>query len=555
MSVSSKVGMYPFDDHLVLFWLLDLTHKILFRYPLTLDNGLQCKIIVGFGKTICTQLEERLQRHREAETETEATATDPPSPLHLNENRRGSPEERVDALKKKKTANCHLPSFPLSPVASKSPQKLRVASKSPQKLRVASKSPQKLRVASKSPPFVATKSPPFRQIENLQLSPARLSLLQNPLPITNSPTKSKLSLETQSEKSRQAALSSMASVFDSPASNGKAMLENIGVAEEVNESLEEREARELEMALALSQAEIPDQVFDSDFEIAKKLQKEEDERQRRDMEEYNTEELPDIEEGRKEKAEEGKEAEELELGLYLSQEHVGARSWDQIEEELPDVEMTEEEREARDLARALSLSQQMIGGEEASGDIGASSSGSQTKLSEAEGKRVGKLGGIGGKMRVQHQTIVRSPDRGEDEWASGALQDFFNNDKVFRGGKGGGRLKTGGKTSTQTDTMGSNIGNTSRGRGRKRTVEREELAKEVSTPARMKRKRGGGGTPSGGGEKTVGSGRKEYVPKTRSGAYAVLLTLAKEEADDSWRGHLLKVTPLNTYHICFEDHI
>ena len=78
--------MYPFDDHLVLFWLLDLTHKILFRYPLTLDNGLQCKIIVGFGKTICTQLEERLQRHREAETETEATATDPPSPLHLNEN-------------------------------------------------------------------------------------------------------------------------------------------------------------------------------------------------------------------------------------------------------------------------------------------------------------------------------------------------------------------------------------------------------------------------------------------------------------------------------------
>merc|ERR1719180_266585 len=162
------------------------------------------------------------------------------------------------------------------------------------------------------------------------------------------------------------------------------------------------------------------------------------------------------------------------------------------------------------------------------------SSGSQTKLSEAEGSRVGKLGGIGGKMRVQHRTIVRSPDRGEDEWASEALQEFFNKDKVFRGGKGGG------KTSTQTDTIGPDIGNKSRGRGRKRTVEREELENEVSTPARIKRKRGGGGTPSSGGGKTRGSGRKEYVPKTRSGAYAVLLTLAKEEADDSWRGHLLK---------------
>merc|ERR1719234_1193495 len=110
------------------------------------------------------------------------------------------------------------------------------------------------------------------------------------------------------------------------------------------------------------------------------------------------------------------------------------------------------------------------------------SSGSQTKLSEAEGNRVGKLGGIGEKMRVQHRTIVRSPDRGEDEWASEALQEFFNKDKVFRGGKGGGRLKTGGKTSTQSDTIGTDIGNKSRGRGRKRTVGREELEKGVSTP-------------------------------------------------------------------------
>merc|ERR1719234_534733 len=109
------------------------------------------------------------------------------------------------------------------------------------------------------------------------------------------------------------------------------------------------------------------------------------------------------------------------------------------------------------------------------------SSGSQTKLSEAEGNRVGKLGGIGEKMRVQHRTIVRSPDRGEDEWASEALQEVFNKDKVFRGGKGGGKLKTGGKPSTQADT-------TTRGRGRKRSVEREELERGVSTPARIKRK-------------------------------------------------------------------
>merc|ERR1719370_1012130 len=56
----------------------------------------------------------------------------------------------------------------------------------------------------------------------------------------------------------------------------------------------------------------------------------------------------------------------------------------------------------------------------------------------------------------------------------------------------------------------------------------------------MKRKRGGGGTPSSGGGKTGGNGRKEYVPKTRTGAYAVLLTLAKEETDDGWRGYSLK---------------
>merc|ERR1719285_656647 len=33
------------------------------KYPLPLDNGLQCKIVRGFGKTVCARLQERLHRH------------------------------------------------------------------------------------------------------------------------------------------------------------------------------------------------------------------------------------------------------------------------------------------------------------------------------------------------------------------------------------------------------------------------------------------------------------------------------------------------------------
>ena len=34
------------------------------RYPLALQSGLQCKIIMGFGKIVCERLEKRLQVHR-----------------------------------------------------------------------------------------------------------------------------------------------------------------------------------------------------------------------------------------------------------------------------------------------------------------------------------------------------------------------------------------------------------------------------------------------------------------------------------------------------------
>ena len=37
------------------------------RFPLTLDNGHQCKIIQGFGKTICQKLEDKLVKHRREE--------------------------------------------------------------------------------------------------------------------------------------------------------------------------------------------------------------------------------------------------------------------------------------------------------------------------------------------------------------------------------------------------------------------------------------------------------------------------------------------------------
>ena len=353
-----------------------------------MENGLQCKIIVGFGKTICTQLEERLQRHLKAEGETGQ-----PSSLPLQEKSKDSEnlkhptacpsEERVDALK------THLPSFPLSPVATKSPPKLQVA----------------------------PKSPPFRRIENLQLSPARHSLLSEPLPAINSPSRLKQSLKTQSEslkgksESRHAAFS-LASVFDSPPPNGERSGENRGIAEAMTESLEEREARELETALALSQAEAPDNVFDPDLEYAKRLQKEEEERHRMNMEVYNTDELPDIEENRKEKGktEEEREAEDLELAINLSQQDlVEARSVNRFEdeEELPDVEMAEDDQNVRP---------QMIGGEGTSRNPGPSSSGLQ--ISETEDRIVGKLGGLGEKRRVQHRPIVRSPDRGEEEWAS-----------------------------------------------------------------------------------------------------------------------------------------
>ena len=35
-----------------------------FRYPLPLQNGMQCKIIQGFGNTICKRLDEKLREHK-----------------------------------------------------------------------------------------------------------------------------------------------------------------------------------------------------------------------------------------------------------------------------------------------------------------------------------------------------------------------------------------------------------------------------------------------------------------------------------------------------------
>ena len=487
-------------------------HKLFSRYPLPLENGLQCKIIVGFGKNICAKLEDRLQRHRQADAGQSSS-------LPLKEKSSGSgsgnsiplcpissSEAKVDTPK---YITSHLPSFPLSPVA--------------------------------------PKSPPFRCIENLRLSPSKNSSIPKSFPVTISPSRPKQPVETQDEsfkvksKSSHAAFSSMASVFDSPPPNR-------ATSTVFTESWEEREARELATALARSKADASDQAIDPDLEYAKRVQKEleeDEERQWREMGAHNTDELPDIEENAIEKTAEEREAEDLELAISLSREQMGSHT-DKFEGENQghlDVEVVDDDQKVRHLEVGLSVGQQMIGGENALSVSEASSSGTQNVLSNSA-PRVGKFGGVGEKKRIQHRSLLKSPDisEGEDEWASEALQEFFNKDKVFKGsGRGGGRLK-GGKNSVQTE-RDSDIGNTSRGRGRKRTVGREELLEGVSTPTRTKRKRGGGGTPSSESRKKGGgaSGRKEYVPKTRSGAYAVLLTLVKEEADDSWRGYLSTV--------------
>ena len=80
---------------------------------------------MGFGKTICKQLEERLQEHLQAKAEM---GEGQPSSLPSKEKSEDlelftacSSEARVGGNLK-----THLPSFPLSPVAAKSPSKLKL---------------------------------------------------------------------------------------------------------------------------------------------------------------------------------------------------------------------------------------------------------------------------------------------------------------------------------------------------------------------------------------------------------------------------------------------
>ena len=100
-------------------------------------------------------------------------------------------------------------------------------------------------------------------------------------------------------------------------------------------------------------------------------------------------------------------------------------------------------------------------------------------------------------------------------WASDTLQKFFHQDKVLGGGRGrGGKAESARGKRTPENTE-------------RKTPEKPSGEKRGGTGKKIHES--GRKTPGSGGSKggTPGSGSKEYVPKTRSGAWAVLLTLAQ----------------------------
>ena len=357
---------------------------------------------------------------------------------------------------------------------------------------------------------VAVKSPPLQPVENLPTSSARSPVRLKPFP--ESPSKPK-SFQEKQIIGFQHKQSSLASVFDSPPSSGKEEEGKRGVPGIMGseESLEERERRDLEQAIALSQAETSgqSQFVDSDFEMAKRLQQEMDQEEAAN-ERRAMDELPDVEDEfvERENVADGVEDEELELALHLSQQ------------------------EADDHKLALSLSEEMGGGK--------SDPDSEFRCETS-------------KEAEMHCASVEGPSKRssgtraseESEWVSEPLQEFFRKDKVFSGTEGGvanrGRGVGGGKSKGETNV---DVGNTSKEGGRK-------ILADLSTQVGSKRKRKvetghDSDTPLNESKKKGTSARKEYVPKSRSGAYAVLLTLVKE---DNWRGYLSKVKHLiKRYH-------
>ena len=414
-----------------------------------LENGLQCKIIVGFGKGICAQLEEKLQKHRMAKSDSGEQTLSTSVEKNTGSFENSSPNSRY--------SNPHwaepsrLPSFPVSPVA--------------------------------------VKSPPLQPVENLPTSSARSPVRLKPFP--GSPPEPKSLQEKQRISFQHSKQSSLASVFDSPPSSGKeeegkrAVLGIMGS----EESLEERERRDLEQAIALSQAETSgqSQFVDSDFEMAKRLQQELDQEEAAN-ERRALDELPDVEDHiiEREKMADDIEDEELELALHLSQQ------------------------EADDHKLALSLSEEMGGGR-----------------SDSE-FRCETLIEAAMHCASVEEPSKRSPERRgsdeENEWASEPLQEFFRKNKVFSGTEGV-------------------VANRGRGVGGGKSKGETNIDVESTNGSKRKRKaETGHDSPSSVIKKKGTSERKEYVPKSRSGAYAVLLTLVKEEEEDSWQGYLSKVT-------------
>ena len=114
----------------------------------------------------------------------------------------------------------------------------------------------------------------------------------------------------------------------------------------------------------------------------------------------------------------------------------------------------------------------------------------------------------------------------DSEWASEPLQEFFRKDKVFSGTEGV-------------------VANRGRGVGGGKSKGETNIDVESTNGSKRKRKaETGHDSPSSVIKKKGTSERKEYVPKSRSGAYAVLLTLVKEEVEGNWRGYLSKVKHL-----------
>ena len=52
-----------------------------FRFPLTLESGTQCKVIGGFGKTICARLDQKLAEHRSRTERIDENLRFPVSPV------------------------------------------------------------------------------------------------------------------------------------------------------------------------------------------------------------------------------------------------------------------------------------------------------------------------------------------------------------------------------------------------------------------------------------------------------------------------------------------